>query len=99
MTKVSFLRQRGGAVAPGTAVTRQPCGQGHRRLEEKVSAGVAPAQAQQAALKLMVGFPPGGSGDTFARLIAEQLRNELGTVVVENREGAGGIEEQDIPDP
>ena len=54
-------------------------------------AGMTPAQAQQAALKLMVGFPPGGSGDTFARLIAEQLRNELGTVVVENREGAGGM--------
>ena len=54
-------------------------------------AGITPVQAQQAALKLMVGFPPGGSGDTFARLIAEQLRNELGTVVVENREGAGGM--------
>ncbi len=53
--------------------------------------GMMPAVAQQAALKLMVGFPPGGSGDTFARLIAEQLRNELGTVVVENREGAGGM--------
>ena len=53
--------------------------------------GMTPAVAQQAALKLMVGFPPGGSGDTFARLIAEQLRNELGTVVVENREGAGGM--------
>ena len=53
--------------------------------------GMTPAVAQQAALKLMVGFPPGGSGDTFARLIAEQLRNEMGTVVVENREGAGGM--------
>lgn len=53
--------------------------------------GMAPAQAQQAALKLMVGFPPGGSGDTFARLIGEQLRSELGTVVIENREGAGGM--------
>jgi tripartite-type tricarboxylate transporter receptor subunit TctC len=50
-----------------------------------------PAAAQQQVLKLMVGFPPGGSGDTFARLIAEQLRHELGPVVVENREGAGGM--------
>ena len=54
-------------------------------------AGLPPAHAQQHVLKLMVGFPPGGSGDTFARLIAEQLRPELGSVVVENREGAGGL--------
>ena len=54
-------------------------------------AGLSAARAQPAALRLMVGFPPGGSGDTFARLIAEQLRHELGSVVVENREGAGGL--------
>lgn len=54
-------------------------------------AGIRPASAQQPALRLMVGFPPGGSGDTFARLIAEQLRPELGTILVENREGAGGL--------
>jgi len=54
-------------------------------------AGIRPAFAQQPALRLMVGFPPGGSGDTFARLIAEQLRPELGTILVENREGAGGL--------
>ena len=54
-------------------------------------AGLPSAHAQQHVLKLMVGFPPGGSGDTFARLIAEQLRPELGSVVVENREGAGGL--------
>ncbi len=53
--------------------------------------GMPLARAQQHVLKLMVGFPPGGSGDTFARLIAEQLRPELGAVVVENREGAGGL--------
>ena len=54
-------------------------------------AGLRPVFAQQPALRLMVGFPPGGSGDTFARLIAEQLRPELGTILVENREGAGGL--------
>lgn len=53
--------------------------------------GMLPAAAQQQVLRLMVGFPPGGSGDTFARLIAEQLRPELGTILVENREGAGGL--------
>jgi len=49
------------------------------------------AFAQAGTLKLMVGFPPGGSGDTFARMIAEQLRPELGNIVIENREGAGGL--------
>lgn len=53
--------------------------------------GMLPASAQQQVLRLMVGFPPGGSGDTFARMIAEQLRPELGTILVENREGAGGL--------
>lgn len=49
------------------------------------------AASQGTVLKLIVGFPPGGSGDTFARLIAEQLRPELGSIVIENREGAGGL--------
>jgi tripartite-type tricarboxylate transporter receptor subunit TctC len=50
------------------------------------------AQAQERVLRIWVGFPPGGSGDTFARLIAEQLRIELNIpVIVENKEGAGGL--------
>ena len=55
------------------------------------AAGLHGARAEQ-VLRIVVGFPPGGSGDTFARLIAEQLRRELGSpVIVENREGAGGL--------
>jgi tripartite-type tricarboxylate transporter receptor subunit TctC len=41
-------------------------------------------------LKIVVGFPPGGSADTLARLLGESLRNEFSSVVVENRPGAGG---------
>lgn len=41
--------------------------------------------------RVLVGFPPGGSVDTIARLLAEKLRTPLGgNVIVENRPGAAG---------
>ena len=55
----------------------------------------APALAQAPAqsgkpLTLIVGFAPGGSADSIARLIGNQLGEKLGrNVVVENRPGAG----------
>ena len=43
-------------------------------------------------LRIAVGFPPGGSGDLFARILAEALQNELSRpVVVENKPGGGGM--------
>src|SRR2546422_7507383 len=40
-------------------------------------------------LRLVVGFPPGGSGDFLARIIADELAREIGQpVVVDNRPGA-----------
>ena len=42
-------------------------------------------------LRILVGYPPGGSADTGARLLASRLKDFLGgTVIVENRPGAGG---------
>lgn len=50
-----------------------------------------PAFAQdKPPLKIVVGFPPGGSADLLARLMAEGLKNDFSSVVVENRPGAGG---------
>jgi tripartite-type tricarboxylate transporter receptor subunit TctC len=42
-------------------------------------------------IRLVVGYPPGGSGDFTARIAADELSKDLGVgVVVENRAGAGG---------
>jgi len=50
------------------------------------------AQAYPAKpIKIVVGFPPGGSGDFLTRLIADEMSKNLGVAVVaENRAGAGG---------
>lgn len=50
-----------------------------------------PASAQETApLKILVGFPPGGSADVIARLVADALRKDYPAVIVENRPGAAG---------
>ena len=56
------------------------------------SAPAAWAQADKPPLRILVGFPPGGSADTIARLLAERLPAQLGgqAVVVENKPGAAG---------
>ena len=42
-------------------------------------------------IRLIVGFPPGGVADVFARLIGQWLSERLGQpLIIENRPGAGG---------
>jgi tripartite-type tricarboxylate transporter receptor subunit TctC len=56
---------------------------------------VPPAAAQtfpERQVRIVVGFPPGGSSDTVARVVAQHLSPLLGQpVVVENKPGAGGV--------
>lgn len=50
------------------------------------------ARAEEPALRLVLGFPPGASSDTLTRLVADKMRVSLGRpVVVENKPGAVGI--------
>ena len=49
------------------------------------------ALAQEAPLRIIVGYAPGGSSDRVARIVADKLQAKLGSpVIVENRTGAGG---------
>jgi tripartite-type tricarboxylate transporter receptor subunit TctC len=57
-----------------------------------LAAPAAWAQSDKPPLRILVGFPPGGSADTIARLLAEKLPAQLGGqgVVVDNKPGAAG---------
>src|SRR5258707_11692260 len=54
---------------------------------------VAPLRAEtypSRPIKLITPFPPGGPVDVMARLVAQGLTQRFGTVIVDNRPGAGG---------
>lgn len=53
-------------------------------------AAVPAARAQSRPIRLVVPYPPGGPLDIAARVLAERVKDTLGTVIVENRPGAGG---------
>jgi len=48
--------------------------------------------ASEKPIKILVGFPPGGSADVIARVLAQQLTAKLGgqSVIVDNKPGASG---------
>lgn len=49
------------------------------------------AQTRVDTLRIIVGFPPGGTTDAFARRVGDKLRGTYAnTVVIDNKPGAGG---------
>jgi tripartite-type tricarboxylate transporter receptor subunit TctC len=61
------------------------------------AAGTAADSFPARPIRLVVGYPPGGSGDFLTRVIAEELGKELGVAVVtDNRPGAGATLASDV---
>ena len=50
----------------------------------------ATAWAQGKPIRIIVPYAPGGPIDVTARALAERVKDSLGTVIIENRPGAGG---------
>lgn len=48
------------------------------------------ATAQPKVMRIIVPYAPGGPIDVTARLMAERVKDSLGTVIIENRPGGGG---------
>jgi tripartite-type tricarboxylate transporter receptor subunit TctC len=55
-----------------------------------LSSTVTTAQAQPKVMRIIVPYAPGGPIDVTARLMAERVKDSLGTVIIENRPGGGG---------
>ena len=53
-------------------------------------AAVGASAQDKPALKIVVGFPPGGSADIIARIVGDAMRDDFSQVIVENKPGAGG---------
>jgi tripartite-type tricarboxylate transporter receptor subunit TctC len=61
-----------------------------RRTALALIAATPLAHAQAKPIRLVVPYPAGGPLDVMARALAERVKDTLGTVIVENRPGAGG---------
>ena len=51
---------------------------------------MVPALAQQRPIRLIVPYAAGGPIDVTARIVAERVKDSLGTVIIDNKPGAGG---------
>lgn len=61
-----------------------------RRFAVALAAAPLAAAAQPRPIRLVVPYPPGGPLDIVSRALADRVKDSLGSVVVDNRPGAGG---------
>ena len=63
-----------------------------RKLGAVIAAATlcAPVMAQEGVTRIIVPFAAGGPIDVTARVLAEAVQDDLGTVIIDNRPGAGG---------
>jgi tripartite-type tricarboxylate transporter receptor subunit TctC len=55
------------------------------------AAALPRAHAQADSIRVLVGFPPGGSLDTVARVVTDKMKDELKRpLLIDNKPGAGG---------
>src|SRR6476659_7132825 len=54
------------------------------------AAAAMPSFAQQRPIRLIVPYAAGGPIDVTARVLAERVKDSLGTVIIDNKPGAGG---------
>jgi tripartite-type tricarboxylate transporter receptor subunit TctC len=73
-TRTFLLRLAGVITLAGSTLTALP----------------AAAQAPARPIRLIVPYAPGGPIDVTARVLAERVKDSLGTVIIENRPGGGG---------
>lgn len=62
----------------------------HFCLSAIAASVTAPLWAQGKTIRLIVPYAAGGPIDVTARALAERVKDTLGTVIIENRPGAGG---------
>ncbi len=81
-------------TSPTTQPSRRAFGQRVALTALAAAAGpllAQPTPALTGPIRILVGFPAGGTIDVVARLLADRLKDELGVpFVVESRVGAGG---------
>ncbi|MGZ5182942.1 MAG: Bug family tripartite tricarboxylate transporter substrate binding protein, partial [Ramlibacter sp.] len=62
----------------------------HVLLSGVAAVAAVPAFAQSRPIRLIVPYAPGGPIDATARILAERVKDSLGTIIIENRPGGGG---------